>query len=79
MYDLLASFISGLGSYLISVLPTSPFQQFIPILSGMQTGLGWLNWFIPFKSILVIMGVWLVAITIFYLWKPLSHWIGISD
>ncbi len=79
MYDLLASFVSGLGSYLVSVLPTSPFQQFIPSLSAMQTGLHWLNWFVPFGSMLAIMAVWLVAIALFYLWKSLAHWIGISD
>jgi len=79
MYDLLSGFISSLSSYLVSVLPSDPFKQFIGSLSSMSLGLGWANWFIPFGAMLVELGVWLVAIGIFYLWKALAHWIGISD
>jgi len=59
---------------LVSVLPLSPFSEFISRFSSLPY-LGWLNWFFPVGDCLVVMGVWLGAVGLFYLYSIAMRWV----
>ncbi|RGW46214.1 hypothetical protein DWV67_16190 [Dorea formicigenerans] len=50
--------------WVLKLLPTSPFTQFIEACSGMPY-LGWLNWFVPVGQFIAVGEAWLVAIGLF--------------
>lgn len=52
----------------IMLLPTSPFQN-ISINPIFTDFLGYMNYYIPMKSLLVIMGEWLACIVIYYTYQ----------
>jgi hypothetical protein len=80
MLQYLIDFTNWVGQAIYNLLPLSPFQQIAsPILADMQTGLGWLNWFVPFGDMAWIIGIWLVSIATFYIYKAILHWVGVSD
>lgn len=62
--------------YLMEVLPTSPFQQFIQALPQSK-GFNWLNWLVPVHDILVVLGVYLVAVGLFYLYSIIMRWVKV--
>ena len=59
---------------LIDLLPLSPFQQFISEFRSLPY-LGYLNWFFPVGGCLRVMGVWLTAVGLFYLYSVLMRWV----
>lgn len=64
------------GDWLITVLPTSPFSGFLGNFKTVFAPyLGWLNWFVPIKDFLTIMGVWLGAVALFYLYSIIMRWV----
>lgn len=65
---------SLLGSFAMSVLPTSPFQYYIGKLNKLPY-LETLNWFIPISTFIAIGQAWLVAIGIFYLYQIILRWL----
>lgn len=77
--DAIKAWLDGVASWLLSVLPLSPFQQFVPDMSEFGQGLGWLNWFLPIHAFSVIMSVWLLSIATFYLYRAILHWTGLDD
>lgn len=79
MLDMLVGFLRSVLGGIVSLLPQSPFEQFYSTFSLLQTGLGWLNWFVPVGSLLAIMLVWLVAIAGYYAYRALLHWSGLSS
>ena len=52
---------------LLDILPKSPFKSFISSIDIPYAG--YINWLIPVKSILVVGGVWLGAIAIYYIYS----------
>lgn len=42
------------------LLPGSPFSN-LSLDPNVELGLGWLNWFVPFDSMVYLMGVWIGA------------------
>lgn len=67
---------SKFGDWLLTVLPTSPFQGFLSNFHNkFDTGLGWLNWIISFRDIRTIFLVWLGAVALFYLYSIIMRWI----
>lgn len=64
----------GLISQLLSVLPTSPFADFVAQFSGLPW-LGVLNWFFPVRQCLIVMTAWLGAIGLFYLYSVVMRWV----
>ena len=65
---------NSLGEKLLGLLPLSPFQEFISNFSSLPY-LGWLNWFFPVGDCLVVMGVWLTAVGLFYLYSIVMRWL----
>lgn len=76
MIELFNSLMDGVKDFLVSVLPGSPFREFITSLHGVEsTWLGWLNWIIPVKPILRFLVVWLAAISAFYIYSIIMRWV----
>jgi len=63
-----------LAEKILSVLPLSPFQQFIQDFKSLPY-LGWLNWFFPVGSCLKVMLAWLGAVGLFYLYSIAMRWV----
>lgn len=60
----------------IALLPLSPFAGYIHDFEQLNPEwLGWLNWFIPVKQILIVTATWLGAIVLFYLYSVIMRWI----
>lgn len=74
MLEWMKEILNSFGSFLMSVLPTSPFQQFISDFSNLPY-LGWLNWFIPIGSFIKIGTAWLTAVGVFYLYSVIMRWV----
>jgi hypothetical protein len=58
----------------LSILPTSPFTQFIPAIASNKF-IGWLNYFVPISEFITIGTAWLGAVGVFYLWMIILRWI----
>ena len=62
------------GEKILSLLPRSPFQEFIANFAGLPY-LGWLNWFFPVGDCLIVMLAWLGAVGLFYLYSIAMRWL----
>lgn len=65
---------NALADKVLALLPTSPFQEFVSQFSSLPY-LGWLNWFFPVGDCLVVMGVWLTAVALFYFYSIIMRWL----
>lgn len=70
MNELIGSFLD----WVYKLLPMSPFAPYIEKF-GKLPYLEYLNWFIPVSEILVVLGSWLVAIFLWYLYGIILRWI----
>lgn len=70
----LNSIFDALAEKVVSALPLSPFQQYISYFENLPF-LGWLNWFVPIRAGLVVLGSWLGAIAIFYIYSIALRWV----
>lgn len=61
---------------LSKLLPLSPFSDYIGVLSDLPA-VGWLNWFVPVRQILIIFSVWLTAVGLFYGYSILLRWLKV--
>lgn len=68
--------VAAFRDLIISVLPLSPFRDFIDSLAGIPY-LGWLNWFFPVGGVLKVMSAWLTAIGLFYLYSIILRWVKV--
>lgn len=76
MLDFLNELWNSFSSLLLSVLPTSPFVQFLDEIGDIPY-LHWLNWFIPVDDFIVIGVAFLGAVTIFYLYMIIARWLKV--
>lgn len=65
-----------LGNGLMEVLPTSPFRGFLDEFADLPF-LGYLNWFVPVRSILVVLSAWLGAVALFYAYSIVMRWLKV--
>lgn len=63
-------------SYILDLLPTSPIAGRIDEWSNLPY-MGWLNWFFPVGEILDIMGLWLGAIALYYMYSIIMRWLKV--
>lgn len=58
-----------------------------PIVAGLEAAgdtpiLDWLpmiNWFVPFRTLLAILSVWLTAISVYYLFQIVLRWLKVIE
>lgn len=68
MGSLIATFITFILNFLLSVLPLSPFAN-LRITGQIDTAIGWLNWLMPFTEMSQLMLAWLgVAVLVAVVW-----------
>lgn len=72
--EFLTSIFDAFANLLCSVLPLSPFTQYIDQFRSLPY-LGWLNWFFPVGDCLVVMAAWLTAVGLFYLYSIVMRWV----
>lgn len=72
--EFLTSIFDAFANLLSSVLPLSPFTQYIDQFRSLPY-LGWLNWFFPVGDCLVVMAAWLTAVGLFYLYSIVMRWV----
>lgn len=64
------------GKWLLEVLPTSPFRGFLGnFRSHFAPYLGYLNYFVPIKDFVTILGAFLAVVAVFYLYMIIMRWI----
>ena len=78
MIDFMSSLLDKFLEWVLALLPTSPFTEFINACSDIPY-LGWLNWFIPVGQMIAIGEAWLVAIGLFYMYSIVRRWIRAID
>lgn len=73
---ILNDFLSGIISVLVSVLPQDPFIDSINSLSSnLGEYIGYLNYFIPIGKMCDILGLWIVAVGGWYVYRALASWL----
>lgn len=63
---------------LMQLLPLSPFKNWISYLQGVPY-LGYINWFIPMKSLIEITAAWVSAIATYYLYSAILRWLNMVE
>lgn len=74
--NIISRCISWVAQALSTILPLSPFRDFIDCLEAVPY-LGWLNFFVPVREILVVMTAWLGAIALFYGYSIIMRWLKV--
>lgn len=74
MLEWMTQLINKFGNFLITVLPTSPFQPYIKEVASLPY-LNYLNWFIPVGTFIKIGKAWLSAVALFYLYSIVMRWV----
>ena len=64
---------------LLEILPKSPFRSFINELDGSVPYVGYINWIVPVKSILIVGGAWLGVIAVYYIYSAILRWVKAID
>lgn len=60
----------------LSLLPLSPFRQYLDYFAGWEY-LGYLNWFFPFKHCLIVLAAWTAVISTYFTWSVVLRWLKI--
>lgn len=70
MWDLWLTFKVAALDLLVTILPDSPISDWLESVSmadsAIAKGLGWLNWFADINAMLILMGLWLTAVGVYY-------------
>lgn len=72
--EFMNSMFDGLAQSLKSVLPLSPFSQYISQFRDLPY-LGWINWLLPIGPAINVLTAWLGAILVFYVYSIVMRWI----
>lgn len=74
--DSMSSIWERFAGVLMEVLPLSPFRQFLDDFSDIPF-LGYLNWFVPVRGMLIVFSAWLTAVTVYYLYSIIMRWLRV--
>ena len=73
MWDLFLTFRAAALQLLVSILPDSPISDWLETVSmedsAISTGLSWMNWLVDINAMKILMGLWLVAVGLYYMAK----------
>ena len=72
----LAEYFQQFGYKIVNFLPKSPFISYLNQWADSKY-LKWLNWFIPWNTILSIFGAWLGCVATFYLVQIVLRWLKV--
>lgn len=76
MIDFFSDLLEKFGNWIVSVLPTSPFQGWLGnFKSAFSPFLGYLNYFVPISDFLKIFGAFLSAYVIYLLYSIVLRWL----
>lgn len=64
-------------TFVLSVLPSSPFSSLNSFSSSISEYLGSLGWLIPFSSIILLLQTWTSAILIYYVYQIVMRYIKV--
>ena len=71
--DSLGSNLMNALSWVVNLLPNSPFQAIDN--SSVQSLLGGLNWIIPIAQFVAELQAWLVCVAVFYIYSIILRWV----
>lgn len=72
--ELITNGPANLMNVITSLLPLSPFQQYISYFNAWPY-MGWVNWFVPVKGYLIVWGAWLNAVAVYYAYQGILRWV----
>lgn len=76
MLEWFGDLLNQFGEWLLKVLPTSPFRGFLGnFRSQFAPFLGYLNYFVPIKDFVAIIGAFLAVVVVFYLYSIIMRWV----
>ena len=70
------SFSSGLVQGILQLLPTSPFRPMMEDVANLPW-LGYLNWFFPVSECVTVLGLWVGAISLYYIYMVALRWLRV--
>lgn len=80
MFASILSFLSSVLDRVLAVvlvlLPKSPFV-YIQMIPDVEKILGYVNYFVPIQSCLVIAEAWLSAVAVWYIYQAILRWVKI--
>jgi hypothetical protein len=71
--DSLGSNLTNALSWVVNLLPNSPFQSIDN--SAVNTFMGGLNWILPLDKIVAELQAWLACVLIFYAYQIILRWV----
>lgn len=74
--DFFTTIFNAFAELLKEVLPTSPFREFLDQFAEIEY-LGYLNWFVPVGDIIIVMELWLAAVSAYYLYSVVMRWVKV--
>lgn len=72
-FNFIIKVLGSILSLIFSILPPSPFS--VINNSIIAEYLPYINYFVPFSEVVVILQTWLVAIGVYYLYQVVLRWI----
>ena len=73
MLDMLVNWLKSAFSWVIGLLPDSPFKALD--MAPIQAVLPYINWIIPVNFILTVTEAWLAAVAVYYIYSVIMRWI----
>lgn len=78
MLNMMTELVNKFLTFLMKVLPLSPFADFIATLTELPY-LGYINFFVPIGTFLKIGTAWVGAIALFYLYSIIMRWVKMIE
>lgn len=72
-FDSLGSNIMNALTWVIELLPTSPFSAVSN--KDVESFMGTLNWFLPMGQIVAELELWITCVSIFYIYQIILRWV----
>lgn len=72
----MTDFLIQLINSILTVFPQDPFQSFlVDMKANLVEYLGYVNYFIPFGKLVIILHAWIVCIAAFFAWQALARYL----
>lgn len=76
MLDWFKEIFDEFADWLLTVLPSSPFRGFLGNFKvQFDPYLGYLNYFVPIKDFIAIIGAFLAVVAVYYLYSIIMRWV----